>query len=381
MARSSRGAFQPPLGVDMPTASDRTSSSERHMCAVGVDVAENIKLIRATTREQVNRLVIEHAQKKGIETGRKTRSDCTVVETNIHKPSDSSLLWDCVRVLIRLMTQAKKVVGTSFNSRRRRAKRRALGILNAKNDKQRAALYIDLLKVTAETMAQASKVSSALRDAESSSSSQALLAEGIEREINAILSLSKRVVDQTQRRILGGESVPAEDKVLSIFEPHTDIIIKDRRDTFYGHKICLTSGASGLVLDLVVEKGNPADATLAARMVKRVAVVLGKFPKQVTFDGGFSSKANVKDIKAMGVEDVAFSKHAGLEVSDMTKSEWVFRKLRNFRAGIEAGISFLKRTFGLSRCNWRGFESFSAYAWGSVLSCNLLVVARHLLLR
>ena len=102
-------------------------------------------------------------------------------------------------------------------------------------------------------------------------------------------------------------------------------------------------------------------------------------PKQVSFDGGFSSGANVADIKAMGVTDVAFSKHVGLEVTEMAKSPWVFRKLRNFRAGIEAGISFLKRTFRLDRCNWSGVESFGAYVWGSVLSCNVLVVARHLL--
>ena len=135
----------------------------------------------------------------------------------------------------------------------------------------------------------------------------------------------------------------------------------------------------GLVLDLVVERGNPADSTLAQKAISRVRSVLGRAPKQVTFDGGFSSKANVQDIKAMGVEDVVFSKHVGLDITDMAKSSWVFRKLRNFRAGVEAGISFLKRTFRLGRCSWSGFDSFSAYAWGSVLSCNLLVLARHLL--
>jgi IS5 family transposase len=79
------------------------------------------------------------------------------------------------------------------------------------------------------------------------------------------------------------------------------------------------------------------------------------------------------------VQDVVFSKHVGLEITDMARSKWVFRKLRNFRAGIEGVISFLKRTFRMDRCNWSGLESFEAYAWGSVLSCNLLVVARHLL--
>ncbi len=363
------------------------SSSIRAFCRIPLSASaptkstlqRNIKRVKATTWEQINRLVIGYAQAKKIETGRKTRSDCTVVETNIHEPSDSSLLWDCVRVLVRLMTRAKETFGIPFSSRRRRAKRRAMGILNAKSKEQRVALYRDMLKVTVETMAQARHVSEQLQHVEAADLKQALLAQAIEHGIKDVLAHGKRVVDQTERRVLRGESVPATEKIVSIFEPHTDIIIKDRRDTFYGHKVCLTSGASGLVLDLVVEKGNPADSTLAAKMVKRVASVLDKVPKQVTFDGGFSSKANVQDIKAMGVEDVAFSKHVGLDVADMAKSKWVFRKLRNFRAGIEAGISFLKRTFGLSRCHWSGFESFSAYAWGSVLSCNLLVVARHLL--
>jgi IS5 family transposase len=339
----------------------------------------NIKLVKATTWEQINQLVIGYAQNAKIESGRKTRSDCTVVETNIHEPSDSRLLWDCVRVLVRLMARAKECFGTPFNSRKRRAKRRALGILNAKSKAQREVLYRDLLKVTDETMTQAQNVSDLLQHVMVANMKDLQLCQSLDGEIKAVLALSKRVVDQTQRRVLGGESVPAAEKLVSIFEPHTDIIVKDRRDTFYGHKVCLTSGASGLVLDLVVEKGNPADSTLATKVITRVAAVLGKPPKQVTFDGGFSSRANVQSIKAMGVEDVAFSKHVGLEVSDMAKSPSVFRKLRNFRAGIEAGISFLKRTFGMNRCSWSGFESFTAYAWGSVLSCNLLVVARHLL--
>ena len=363
------------------------SSSVRAFCRVPLSASpptkstlqRNIKRVTAATWEQINGLVIADALTKKIESGRTIRSDCTVVETNIHEPSDSSLLWDCVRVLVRLMTKAKETFGTSFNSRRRRAKRRAIGILNAKSKEQRTVLYRDLLKVTAETMAQANNVLAQLCDVACSDVREMVLVQSIEQGIKAVLEHATRVVDQTERRVLRGESVPATQKIVSIFEPHTDIIIKDRRDTFYGHKICLTTGASGLVLDVVVEQGNPSDSTLACRTVARATSVLGRTPKQVSFDGGFSSKANVADIKAMGVADVAFSKHVGLEVTEMAKSAWVFRKLRNFRAGIEAGISFLKRTFRLDRCNWSGVESFGAYVWGSVLSCNVLVVARHLL--
>jgi transposase, IS5 family len=363
------------------------SNSIRAFCRVPLSksppskstLQRNIKRVKATTWERTNRLVVGFAQEEKIESGRATRSDCTVVETNIHEPSDSSLLWDCVRVLVRLMKKAQEKFGIRFQNRRRRAKRRALGILNAKSKEQRTALYRDLLKVTGETMAQASDVVIQLTTHPCADGKGATARYAIEQGIKGVLALAERVVHQTERRVLRGESVPATEKIVSIFEPHTDIIVKDRRDTFYGHKVCLTSGASGLVLDVVVESGNPADATLAPKTVERVGLVLGRIPKQVSFDGGFSSKANVQAIKELGVTDVVFSKHVGLDVAEMAKSAWVFRKLRNFRAGIEAVISFLKRTFGMSRCHWRGFDSFGAYVWGSVLSCNLLVVARRLL--
>jgi IS5 family transposase len=254
-----------------------------------------------------------------------------------------------------------------------------MGILNAKSNEQRVPLYRDLLKVTEGTITQALAVAEQLTHVEVGDMKQALQAESIAHDLKHYVHLAERVVNQTERRVLRGESVPASDKIVSIFETHTDIIVKDRRETLYGHKVCLTTGASGLVLDLVVEKGNPADSTLASKMISRVATVLGLIPKQVSFDGGFSSKANVADIKKMGVEDVVFSKHVGLEVGDMAKSKGVFRKLRKFRAGIEAGISLLKRIFGLRRCHWSGLKSFGAYAWAGAISCNLLLVARHLL--
>jgi IS5 family transposase len=363
------------------------SNSIRSFCRVPLSadapsksaLQRNIKKVSAATLEQINTMIVDYARDKKIENGRKTRTDCTVIETNIHEPSDSSLLWDCVRVLCRLMGQAKETFGLPFQSRRRRAKRRAMGILNAKSNEQRVPLYRDLLRVTEETIAQALRVAEQLKHVDVADMKQAMRAESIAYELKRYVSLAQRVVNQTERRVLQGESVPASDKIVSIFETHTDIIRKDRRETLYGHKVCLTTGASGLVLDLVVEKGNPADSSLASKTISRVVAVLGLTPRQASFDGGFSSRANVADIKNMGVEDVVFSKHVGLEVADMAKSKGVFRKLRRFRAGIEAGISLLKRIFGLRRCRWSGLKSFGAYAWAGALSCNLLLVARHLL--
>ena len=132
-----------------------------------------------------------------------------------------------------------------------------------------------------------------------------------------------------------------------------------------------------MFLDCVVEDGNPADSALACEMIDRQTVIYGRPPRQAAFDGGFASQGNLKGIKSVGVTDVMFSKKRGLKVVDMAKSTWVYKKLRNFRAGIEGMISFLKRCFGAGRCTWRGLASFQSYVWGSVVSANLLILARH----
>jgi IS5 family transposase len=362
------------------------SNTYRAFCRFGIHdrmptrstLQKNIKQVRAATWETINRQLVVYAAVKGIETGEKVRTDCTVVDANIHAPTDSSLLRDCVRVLARLMSDALEF-GVAFKDHTVRAKRRAMGILNAKNDEQRLPLYRDLLKVTETTLDAAERAATELEHAEPMDLIAMLRADAIAQELSHYVELTKRVISQTQRRVLGGESVPASEKLVSIFEPHADIIVKDRRETLYGHKICLTAGASGLVTDVVIESGNPADATLAVRMMQRQLDLYGKAPRQACFDGGFTSKDNLAAIKQLGVDDVAFSKSRGLSITDMVKNSSVYRCLRNFRAGIEGIISFLKRSFGLERCTWSGLESFKAYVCGSVLACNLLVVARHLI--
>lgn len=140
--------------------------------------------------------------------------------------------------------------------------------------------------------------------------------------------------------------------------------------------MCLTSGASGLILDGLILDGNPADSTLAVQMVERLQAIYQRTPRQVAFDGAFCSKDNLEDIKALGVNDVAFSKRRGIEIEDMAKNKRAYRRLRNFRAGIEGTISFLKRALALDRCSWHGLESFKSYVWSAILSANLLTARR-----
>lgn len=337
-------------------------------------LADNIKRISADTWEAINGRVVAYAEVDGIEDRRTVRIDPTVVESNIHHPTDNALLFDGVQTLARILGRARKSFGVGFHDRTRRAKRRHMEITNARRQAQRIKPYKDLLKVTRETLRYAEAAVVRLRR---ESGPLAGLAQRLADEIEHYMALVRQVVSQTERRVLHGESVPADEKLVSIFEPHTDIIRKDRRDTYYGHKVTLTGGKSGLILDWVVEDGNPADSTLFVRMLDRLHERYGRYPEQAAADGGLASKANLEEAKERGLEDVVFAKRRNLEVEDMASSTWVYRQLRNFRAGIEGMISFLKRVFGLSRCLWRGAESFASYVGASVVSANLLLLARH----
>lgn len=369
------------------------SSSYRTFCRFGITdklpsksvLNAALKALKPATLEAINRIIVGAAQDAKVEPGRTVRVDCTVVDSNIHTPLDSELLWDSVRVILRLLGKLRGVLGPDkvpFCNRKRRAKRRRLEIANAKQAKERTRAYRDLLQVTGEVHSWGAAVLPLLQDPkclDGLAPKQAMIVVRATKALIHFLPLAEQVMDQTRRRVIEGESVPAAEKLVSIFEEHADIICKDRRETFYGHKICVTGGGSSMILDCKVLEGNPADSTLAKDMVDRQIEIYDRVPRQVAFDGGFCSKLNLQEIKAKGVKDVAFSKGRGLEVGDMAKSSWVYKRLRDFRAGIEGNISFLKRIFGLDRCTWKSWQSFQSYVWGSIVSFNLLVFARHLL--
>jgi IS5 family transposase len=190
------------------------------------------------------------------------------------------------------------------------------------------------------------------------------------------LQLIARIIRQSERRVLNGEVVPVGEKLVSLFEPRADIIVRGGRQVQYGHKLNLATGKSGLILDVVVENGNPADAERFLPMLDRHIARAGAPPRQTAADGGYASRANLTAAKARGVADVAFHKKCGTAVADMVQSPWVYRRLRNFRAGIEAGISCLKRAYGAARCTWRGLDHFKAYIWSAVVAHNLVLFAR-----
>ena len=358
------------------------SNSLRRFCRIGIAdkgfkksaLNKNIKKISDETWESISRDLIGYAKEEGIEKGRKVRVDCTVVESNIHEPADSVQLWDCVRVLTRLLLFISVTLGIkiTFSDHQRRAKRRMVGIQYAKNDRERKSKYKDLLKITKKVKGYANKAIEILK----STPSDDIHITGLILDMEHFISLTEKVIDQTDRRVNKGEELPASEKVVSIFEDHTDIIKKDKRETFFGHKICLTGGESNLIVDCKILEGNPADSTLVEDMLDRLEEIYGKYPLKVAFDGGFASQENLVKAKERNIKEVCFNKKRGLEETDMCRSTYVYKKLRNFRAGIESGISWLKRSFGLTRCTWKGFRSFKCYVLSSIVAANLLTMAR-----
>jgi len=131
-----------------------------------------------------------------------------------------------------------------------------------------------------------------------------------------------------------------------------------------------------MILGCLVVRGNPADSDQYQPLLEQHRDFYGRMPRQVTADGGFASKDNLAFAKDNNIKDAVFAKKRGLSILDMAKSNWVYKKLRNFRAGIESGISALKRAFGLDRCTWSGWEGFKRYILSSIVSYNLLVMAR-----
>lgn len=359
------------------------SRTYRAFCRVGAFVsrtpspsalAATLRRVRPATLATVNDLLVTSPAARSIERAETVRMDATVVPVTIHPPTDSQLLLDAVRVLDRLLRRAHADHGfTAFHRHLRRAKRRAVEIphLAPRATARRRACYRELLQYTEATATYATCAVAHLECLPATPARDDLRA-----QLTRLLPRVAQVIDQATRRVLHGEPVPAGEKLVSLFEAHADVIVKDRRTTYYGHKIYLSTGGSGLILDCAIPKGNPGDVTWTVPLLRRHAQLFGRAPRQATLDGAFASRATLTAGKALGVVDLCFAKKRGLAVPAMTTSQWVYDTLRRFRAGIEAGISLLKRVFGLARCTWKGPAGFHAYVRTAVLAANVLVLAR-----
>lgn len=332
-----------------------------------------VRRVSPGTVEKINNQLITHWIEQGDLDMDKLRIDSTVVRSNILEPRDSQLLDDGVRVLSRLMFQSKQRTGVKlrFCDQRKRSKSLAFRIFHAKRA-EKEALYPTLLTCVATTLRQIAKAIDKVH-----------LEAALAQEANAWIqqvehyrALLLQVVDQTQRRVFNEEKVPASEKIVSLFEPHTDIIVKGKRDVEYGHKINLATQSAGFVTYLNIEEGNPADKILYMPVLKAQQNNYQQVPDSVVADGGYASQANVEQARDSGVKRAVFNKRVGLGYHQMGVKKKSFDVLKNFRAGIEGNISELKRAFGMGKAMWKGHDGFKAYVWSSVLSYNLIRMTR-----
>ena len=193
-----------------------------------------------------------------------------------------------------------------------------------------------------------------------------------------LMPLLLQVYDMAYRKEIMGEAVPCAQKLFSIYELHTDLIVKGGRTVKFGHKVNIASGKSNLFLVCDILEGNPADSTLYQRALGRVIEDYSRVPRDSAADGGFASKANTEYAKSKGIVNIVFNKITG-SLKNITSSKNMETRLKKWRSGIEANISNLLRGFNLSRCNWKGLAHFKSKVLWSVIAYNIRVMTAAVL--
>jgi transposase, IS5 family len=332
------------------------------------------------TLQTINQQVVKAAVDLGLEDGKLLRVDTTVVQTDIHHPTDNTLLWDVVRVITRLvagLAEAAQQRFRGFHNRTRAARRRMQEIqrLTPKERLERQTKkYRQLLRIAVEVVQSARKVLERTRKTRGGN----LLRQEIER----FCKLGDRVIDQASRRVLQGKQVPNEEKIFSIFEAHTDLIKRGKVQTpvEFGHKVFLAESAQGLVTEYKVLEGNPPDEQHVEASLEHHQENFGHAPQLYTADRGFHSEQNEQVCKGAGVKKVCLPQRGGKKTARRTAYEKSpdFKKGQRFRAGIEGTISVLFRGRGMKRCLAEGRERFEVLVGAAVLANNLMRIAQLL---
>ena len=343
------------------------------------------------TVEKLNDAIVEAAVDDGLEDGKKLRADTTVVETDIHWPTDATLLWDTVRVLTRLIGRLRDIVPKDiprFANRKRAARKRMQKLQRmtaSQREGQQVRTYRQLLAITQEVLANARRTLKATAHSRGKTLTDTLTIEELRKDLTDYCPLGDRVVDQARRRVLDREQVPASEKLYSIFEPHTDLIKRGKinKPIEFGHKVFLAESAQGLVTQYRVLDGNPSDEDHVKSSLKNHRKTFGSAPEVFATDRGFDSTDNQKICRKAGVGCVSIPQRGGQKTAERQAFEKSpdFKKAQCFRGGIEGRISVLFRGRGMKRCLARGKERFRVFIGVAVLANNLMKIAELLIRR
>ena len=368
----------------------------RQFCRLGLERVPDdttllrwANLIRPATLEQLLDHVVALARQLKVTRGRKLRVDSTVVRTPVHYPTDSSLLVDGVRMLGRLIRRARPAVAErlagvrdAFRTRTRSARRQLQRIHRLARRKGEAAAeeqreaYRRLCGVARQVVRQAERIRQALAGGVAAG---AEAGRRVASRLERLLPLARRVIDQAERRVLRGEPVPAEQKVVSLVEPHTAIVPRHKagQPVAFGRKLWLAEAEGGIVTQTKVLEGAPPDAAEVEPSVARHRRQFGRPPDLLTGDRGCSTATVRRDAATAGVKRVALP-HTGPPTAasrERERQRW-FRRGYRWRAGIAGRIGVLQRVYGLDRCPDHGENGLARWVGLGVLIANLVTIAR-----
>jgi IS5 family transposase len=350
------------------------------------------RALKSTTVRLINQRVVELAVAYGVTAGKKLRTDGTVVETNIHYPTDSSLLADSVRVLGRMLSAGRELVGDVpgvstrlFVNRTRSTKRLAREIGRTRRRAKKGAkikpkvrqLYKKLLKTTQETVDHARQAIPVLKQ------HGELAGQALAESVAHYIPLVEGVIDQAYQRVVLGKPVAAAEKLVSLFEPHTAIIRRGKpapRDTEFGRKVWLDEVDGGIITDYRILFGNPPDAKQFEDSLHNHLNLFSHPPDLASADRGVYSPANEEAAREAGVQRTCMPQpgHRTPERIAHEQQPW-FRLARRFQAGLEGRISVIKRARQLDRCLDKGEAGFEKWVgWGCIVN-NLIAIVRVIL--
>lgn len=334
------------------------------------------KYISMINPDDIDKVLVELnkiAISEGIEDLKKIRQDSTTIESDIHYPTNNSLMWDCIRTSNNhLKKLSEEITKLSYIDYTKGAKKTHFKINNTKKKDKKMQLFIKQLETFTKSINQ---VSNAIKKKDICVS---VVSKVYISKLEGLLPIMAQVYDISVRKEIKGEKIPNNEKIFSIFERHTDIIVKGSRDVVFGHKINLTTGKSNLILDCYFERGNPADTKMYEPTLDRIIENYNKKPRDIAVDGGYASKENLQKSIDKGLVNVVFNKIVG-SMKSQANSLNMATRLKKWRSGIEANISNLKRGFDIRRCTWKGWVKFQAKVLWSVLAYNVRVMSNTLM--
>jgi IS5 family transposase len=338
---------------------------------------------------QIHDRMVQIARDHRVTEGRRMRVDTTVVETNIHYPTDSSLLGDGVRVLTRTMKKITAIVGTAgaqLRDRSRSVKLRVLEIARAARSKHSASqaklneAYRKLLDATGRVLGQARRFAKEIRDGVKppANITRPALLEGLRDKLETIVPRVQQVLRQTKARIFAGDT-HAEGKIVSLFEPSTEVIRKGKtgKPTEFGKMVKLQEAENQIVIAYEVYDQRPNDADLLIAAIEAHQAKLGCTPRLVAADAAFYSAKNEAAANAKGVKRLCIPNRStkSAERKREQKKRW-FRNGQKWRTGSEGRISVVKRRHGLNRSRYKGDAGMKRWVGLGVIADNLVNIGR-----